>query len=38
MDSTSRRYEQELEAIETMDELAAKNVNVYLHESKVIFE
>jgi hypothetical protein len=38
MDSTSRRYEQELEAIETMDELAATNVNVYLHESKVIFE
>jgi hypothetical protein len=38
MDSTSRRYEQELESIETMDELAAKNVNVYLHETKVIFE
>ena len=38
MDPTSRRYEQELEAIETMDELAAKSVNVYLHETKVIFE
>ena len=38
MDQVSRVYEQELEAFETMDELAAKNVNVYLHETKVIFE
>jgi hypothetical protein len=38
IDPTSRIYEQELETIETMDELAAKDVNVYLHESKVIFE
>ena len=38
MDQGSRVYEQELEAFETMDELAAKNVNVYLHETKVIFE
>jgi hypothetical protein len=34
----SRAYEQELEIIETMGELAAKNVKVSLHEAKVIFE
>jgi hypothetical protein len=38
MDPGSRAYEQELETVETMDELAAKNVNVYLHETKVTFE
>lgn len=38
MDPGSRVYEQELEAIETMDELAAKNVKVSLHETKVVFE
>lgn len=37
-DPYSRAYEQELEAFETMDELAAKDVKVYLHETKVIFE
>ena len=34
----SRAYEQELTAIETMSELAAKNVKVSLREAKVIFE
>ena len=38
IDPYSRAYEQELEVIETMDELAAKNVKVSLHETKVIFE
>ena len=38
IDPYSRAYEQELEAIETMDELAAKNVKVSLHETKVVFE
>ena len=33
-----RAYEQELEIIETMGELAAKNVKVSLREAKVIFE
>jgi hypothetical protein len=34
----SRAYEQELELIETMSELAARNVKVSLREAKVIFE
>jgi hypothetical protein len=37
-DPYSRAYEQELEAIDAMDELAAKNVKVSLYENKVIFE
>ena len=34
----SRAYEEEMEAINAMDELAARNVNVLLREAKVVHE